>query len=388
MTAPRGLRNNSPGNIEDGNFARSQPGYAGPEPPPGRFATFADMRHGLAALMSLLLVYRMQHGLTTVRGIINRWAPSTDGNDTSAYVQAVSAAIGVSPDTELPGTAETLVGLAGAIAGHENGKAAAEAAITEADYAGALAILGMQEQPVTVPAAPVPERAPVPAHHGGEGEIPEWPFTETAMPADQQQIPKRTLEGIVQDVASVIPEVGKLLLDTTLGVPMRNLQAATVLINKLVGATKPATVDPAAWNAQAMATAVVNDPLAAARARAAVLDEGDRILGMTVKATQSFDDSADRAAERTAKDPAIAAETDELIKWIMFIFAALLVGVVVMMGIQSWFNTDHEPSNALMVIFASLATGVLAIVTGIYAYRFGMKQGADAANAAIRAMQK
>jgi ABC-type phosphate transport system permease subunit len=41
-----------------------------------------------------------------------------------------------------------------------------------------------------------------------------------------------------------------------------------------------------------------------------------------------------------------------------------------------------------MVIFASIVTAVISIVTGIYAYRFGQKQGTDAANAAIKAMQK
>jgi hypothetical protein len=47
----RGERNFNPGNIEDGDFARSLPGYAGSD---GRFAKFESMDHGYNAIESLL----------------------------------------------------------------------------------------------------------------------------------------------------------------------------------------------------------------------------------------------------------------------------------------------------------------------------------------------
>ena len=50
-SAPRGIRNNNPLNIEDGDFARSQPGYVGSD---GRFAQFQTPQHGVAAADSLL----------------------------------------------------------------------------------------------------------------------------------------------------------------------------------------------------------------------------------------------------------------------------------------------------------------------------------------------
>jgi lysozyme len=236
---------------------------------------------------------------------------------------------------------------------------------------------------------PVPPATPPMPHRGGEGEpqFPDWPFTESTMPA-QQKLPKETLTGIVRDIASVIPEVGKLFLDSTLGVPARNIQAVTLMLEKLTGATKPADVPAGAWNAASAASAIVSDPLAASRARAVVVDDLDRLTGMVVRMQETDDASADRAAERLVKDPAIAAETDDLINWIMAIFVGLILAICIIMGIQAWFNEDHEPAISMMVIFASLVTGVLAIVTGIYAYRFGMKQGADAANAAIKAMQR
>ena len=43
-----------------------------------------------------LLTYQRQHGLDTVKGILNRWAPPSE-NDTGAYVQTVSRALGLRP---------------------------------------------------------------------------------------------------------------------------------------------------------------------------------------------------------------------------------------------------------------------------------------------------
>lgn len=94
---PRGLRNNNPGNIEDGDFARSQPGYVGSD---GRFAIFADPRDGLAAQSTLLKSYG-DRGINTINGIVNRWAPAADGNNTGAYVSAVSQKLGIAPDQPL-----------------------------------------------------------------------------------------------------------------------------------------------------------------------------------------------------------------------------------------------------------------------------------------------
>jgi hypothetical protein len=62
----RSLRNNNPGNIEDGSFAKSQPGYAGSD---GRFAKFTTAAQGSAAQEALLGKY-LARGQTTVRQII------------------------------------------------------------------------------------------------------------------------------------------------------------------------------------------------------------------------------------------------------------------------------------------------------------------------------
>jgi hypothetical protein len=150
MSPPRGIRNRNPGNIVVSGWTQRQDGYTGPEPE-GRFATFKTMEHGLAALMKLLVVYRESHGLTTVRGIIDRWAPPTE-NNTSAYVLAVSRALFVDPDETLPDAADTYVALAHAIAAHECGRDAAAAAIGDWDYAKAAAMVFGDRAAEDVPA--------------------------------------------------------------------------------------------------------------------------------------------------------------------------------------------------------------------------------------------
>lgn len=62
----RSVRNNNPGNIEDGHFARSQPGYLGGD---GRFARFVSPQAGQNAQVALLRTY-LGRGQTTIRSII------------------------------------------------------------------------------------------------------------------------------------------------------------------------------------------------------------------------------------------------------------------------------------------------------------------------------
>lgn len=94
---PRGIRNFNPGNIENGPFARSQPGYVGSD---GRFAQFDTMDHGIDAQSALLHSYGNK-GLNTLNAIINRYAPSSDGNNTNRYASFVAKKMGVDPNQPL-----------------------------------------------------------------------------------------------------------------------------------------------------------------------------------------------------------------------------------------------------------------------------------------------
>lgn len=99
--ASRGFRNRNPGNI-DYNAANKWQGQVGKEATgtPPRFAVFESHEYGIRALAVLLTTYQDRHGLKTVAGIINRWAPPVE-NVTSAYVSAVAAAVGVRPSDQI-----------------------------------------------------------------------------------------------------------------------------------------------------------------------------------------------------------------------------------------------------------------------------------------------
>ena len=118
---PRGLRNNNPGNIEDGDFARSQPGYKGGD---GRFAIFESPEAGVNAQGNLLRAYGNK-GIDTLSGIINRWAPAADNNNTPAYIAAVSKMTGIDPNQHLDMNDPNVRNkIASAIGQYENGTGA------------------------------------------------------------------------------------------------------------------------------------------------------------------------------------------------------------------------------------------------------------------------
>lgn len=115
--AARGIRNNNPGNLE---YSKSNP-WVGQTGDDGRFAKFETPEHGIRALGRNLMSYQRQ-GIDTVSEIINRWAPPTDNNDTTAYIKAVCDQLGVSADEPLDSSnPDTLKALCAAIIQHENG---------------------------------------------------------------------------------------------------------------------------------------------------------------------------------------------------------------------------------------------------------------------------
>jgi hypothetical protein len=117
--AARGYRNRNPGNIE--HLATNK--WLGLKTPPsdGRFCRFRSHQHGIRALALLLQSYQDRHGLRTVRGIVARWAPSTE-NNTRAYQDAVAKRLAVGLDDPIDlHDAATLRGIVEAIIRHELG---------------------------------------------------------------------------------------------------------------------------------------------------------------------------------------------------------------------------------------------------------------------------
>jgi hypothetical protein len=94
-TGARNWRNNNPGNIEFGDFARRQ-GAIGTD---GRFAIFPTYEAGKRAKEALLFEGRNYSGLTIAQAI-TRYAPPSE-NDTAMYIRVAAGAVGVSPSTPM-----------------------------------------------------------------------------------------------------------------------------------------------------------------------------------------------------------------------------------------------------------------------------------------------
>lgn len=92
---PIGLRNNNPGNIR---VSKSK--FRGEVQPENGFKKFDTMVNGYRAMFVLLRNYNRFHGLSTIRGIINRYAPSVE-NNTRAYIDYVSSATNIAPDAKI-----------------------------------------------------------------------------------------------------------------------------------------------------------------------------------------------------------------------------------------------------------------------------------------------
>ncbi|EAW5858786.1 structural protein [Salmonella enterica] len=120
MNTPRGIRNNNPGNIRWGDD------WKGLVPKSQRtdkdFCQFITPEYGIRAMIVILRNYQRKHGLNTITGIINRWAP-TNENNTQACIDSVAKATGTAPDQFVrTDDSRFMMKLLQAIIRHENGE--------------------------------------------------------------------------------------------------------------------------------------------------------------------------------------------------------------------------------------------------------------------------
>lgn len=117
-SAPRGIRNNNPGNLNyAGQAGATMEGGEG-----GRFAVFESMQHGVAALYKQLQLY-FKRGINTLSSIVKTYAPASDNNNVEAYISALTKATGKGANEVLDsGDTATIAKLMKGIVDHENGK--------------------------------------------------------------------------------------------------------------------------------------------------------------------------------------------------------------------------------------------------------------------------
>jgi len=108
----RGTRNNNPGNIKDGPYARSQPGYTGNDG--GGFAVFSSAAAGSAAQENLLTNNYISKGHDTPRKVIARYAPAGENSSASMnnYAAYVARRLGIGLDDKIPPYSVALLGQA------------------------------------------------------------------------------------------------------------------------------------------------------------------------------------------------------------------------------------------------------------------------------------
>ena len=109
----RAWRNNNPGNLEYGKFARNN-GAIGTD---GRFAIFPDTATGFKAMASLLATNSYQK--LTIEGAINRYAPPNE-NNVENYLKSIERQTGLLRSTPMNKLSkDNLLNLAKAMAKHE-----------------------------------------------------------------------------------------------------------------------------------------------------------------------------------------------------------------------------------------------------------------------------
>ncbi|MDX7989417.1 structural protein [Xenorhabdus sp. 12] len=117
----RGIRNNNPGNIDHNPANKWQGQLPHDRNIEKRFCRFETAEYGIRALFKLLRNYH-KGGHNSVSKIISRYAPSSDGNNTTAYIKGVAQSLGVDPHQVLEVNKSTLIALSKSIIRHENGK--------------------------------------------------------------------------------------------------------------------------------------------------------------------------------------------------------------------------------------------------------------------------
>jgi hypothetical protein len=90
---PRGIRNNNPGNIDQGQDFVGEVSSTD-----ARFAQFETPEFGIRAIYKVQKTYEIKHGLTTVADRIARWAPPNE-NNTQSYINTVASKMDIDPST-------------------------------------------------------------------------------------------------------------------------------------------------------------------------------------------------------------------------------------------------------------------------------------------------
>ena len=118
LSKPRGMRNNNPGNIKI-TKEKWQGKVPEDQNTDGVFEQFVSMEYGIRAALKLLYNYYHRFRLTTIRAIIDRWAPPTE-NITRNYESYISNCMNHDPTSTISYNKQNFTKLAYCIFVYEN----------------------------------------------------------------------------------------------------------------------------------------------------------------------------------------------------------------------------------------------------------------------------
>lgn len=374
MTAARGVRNRNPGNIEASTWAQRQPGFAGSD---GRFAIFDTFVNGIAAQYRLLQSYRRNRGLTTLRGVVNTWAPAQE-NDVSAYLRHVSELTGFGYDEELADDPETYRSVAWAMACHENGADQIGREIGDWPFLQAIAVVFPESAsrdsattPGNVDASPPSTSRPSPAPTTKEQPMvapaiilsAAWPFIKAALPK------------LIQFAGEAAPTLIRMFGTDGSKITERNAKAVEVVMGAAMSAAGTKTVEETIGKLAA-------DPVALQAYQAALLDDMERLMGIVARGEEMDESSRDRAAVRAKEDTwdslqYLVSRTER----VMYVALAMEAAAL---GAAFYFDIGDAYIGAVAALFVSTITSVVEEWRRPRSYRMGSSSGSKASGDAVR----
>jgi len=86
------------------------------------FEQFVSMYYGFRAAIRTIETYIIKHRCNTIRTIITRWAPASDGNNTERYIQYVCGSTGIGGNEPISNHDKRIKEIVWAMAHMESGK--------------------------------------------------------------------------------------------------------------------------------------------------------------------------------------------------------------------------------------------------------------------------
>lgn len=233
-----------------------------------------------------------------------------------------------------------------------------------AKYGGRLAVA----EPDVQPAAPIEDRS-TPYIPPDDGRI----FNpEQEAPMAPALIPLGI--GLIQSLIQAFAPLAREKIAKEIGRHTNDTATSQQIADNLLGVVQQVTGKPDPVDAVAAAKA---DPALAEKVQAATLDALAQLAPLLDKLAAH--DLAVWQAEESGRDAAGArgrADGDNdigplLVQSVVGIVVGILVLLGAIMGIQTWFNDQHEPSTSMLTLVGPLIGAIFGALGTMVAYRFG-----------------